>query len=213
MKAGLSVFVVCTLAITASHAGHGLMNSFADVEWLPDPGVTPDQLAYPLDRIGENAELQFARSADRKISLCLEFAREKLAETSVMIKAHDARAASFAMRLYGDYIERAAGIVDGAQASSTSERRHRFINAVLEHLYIMSVDYLDMPLGIRTMLSPLFATTMQHYETQSARLTKGERNALFFKEEEIRWSLEMAQRADEQKITNAGGSLIEIGLD
>ena len=202
MKARLSAFVLGMLAITASHAGHGLMNSFADVEWLPDPGVTPDQIVYLFDRIEESAELQFAASPDAEIALCLEFAREKLAETSTMIKAHDADAASFAMGLYGDYVERASAIVGGAQVSRAAERRHRFINALLEHVYIMSVDYLDMPLEIRTRLSPLFATAMRHYDAQSALLPKGEKDALFFKEDEIRWSLEMTQQADKQRITN-----------
>ena len=132
MKARLLACVVCTLAITASHAGHGLMNSFADVEWLPDPGVTPDQIAYLFDRIDERAELQFATSPDAEITLCLEFAREKLAETSAMIKALESEAASFAMRLYGDYVERVSAIVEGAPTSQAAERRLRFINALLE---------------------------------------------------------------------------------
>ena len=202
MKARLLACIVCTLAITASHAGHGLMNSFADVEWLPDPGVTPDQIAYLFDRIDESTELQFAGSPDEKIALCLEFAREKLAETSAMIKDHEGDAASFAMRLYGDYLARVSAIVEGADPSRAAERRHRFINALLEHIYIMSVDYLDMPLEIRTRLSPLFGTAMRHYEAHSGRLPKGEKEAFFFKEEEIRWSLEMTQQADKQRITN-----------
>ncbi|MCZ6666339.1 MAG: DUF5667 domain-containing protein [Gammaproteobacteria bacterium] len=202
MKAELLAFVVSLLAITASHAGHGLMNSFADVEWLPDPGVTPDQITYLFDRIDESTELQFAASPDTEIALCLEFAREKLAETSAMIKALNADAASLAMQLYSDYVERVSAIIEGPQTSLTAERRHRFINALLEHVYIMSVDYLDMPLEIRTRLSPLFATAMRHYEAQSALLSKGEKDAFFFKEEEIRWSLEMTQQADKQRITN-----------
>jgi hypothetical protein len=202
VKAGVAALVSCMLAVTASHAGHGLMNSFADVEWLPEAGYTPNQLIYALDQIGESAELRLADSADEKISLYLEFAREKLAEISAMIKAHDADAASRAMRRYREYIESASAIVANENASRANANRHRFINALLEHVYIMSVDYLDMPLGIRTGLAPLFAAVMRHFEVQSGQLPKGEKDALFFKEEEIRWSLEMAQQADKQGITN-----------
>ncbi len=203
---------LCLLATTTAHGGHGLMNSFADIEWLPDPGVTPDQIGYRLDRLAENAALQFAQSPDEEISRCLEFALEKLAETSAMIKTQNPLAASIAMRHYGGYIARVAAIIERAEPPITAHR-HRFINALLEHLYIMSVDYLDMPLGIRTSLSPLFANTLQHFEAQSARLSKGEKAALFFKEEEIRWSLEMTHQADEQKITNWDGSALAVGTD
>ena len=31
-------------------AGHGLLNSFNDLKWLPAPGRTPDQWNYRLDQ-------------------------------------------------------------------------------------------------------------------------------------------------------------------
>ena len=39
------------------YAGHGFMNSFEDVEWLPEPGTTPDQIGYRLDNWHEQASL------------------------------------------------------------------------------------------------------------------------------------------------------------
>lgn len=203
MTLRLAAFIIGAFMTIAVHAGHGFMNAFADVEWLPDPGYTPDQAVYPLDRMGEQTELALVDSGDDAMARCLEFAREKLAEASAMIKAGDADSASLAVRLYDDYIGRAAASVEVEPVLEVSRRRQRYVNALLEHVYIMSVDYLDMPLGIRrTALSPLFATAMQHFEAQRAMLSKGEQDALFFKEEEIRWSLEMTDRADEQGITN-----------
>ena len=59
-----------------------------------------------------------------------------------------------------------------------------------------------MPLGVRTILSPLFSNAMADYERHSAKLPKSEKDVLFFKEEEVYWSLEMLSRADDQRITN-----------
>ncbi|MDP6182377.1 MAG: DUF5667 domain-containing protein [Gammaproteobacteria bacterium] len=202
-NARLAVFVLSLLAAVAAQAGHGLMNSFGDVEWLPDPGTTPDQLTYPLDRIGERAELALAESGEEALSLCLEFAREKLAEISAMVRAGEGQAAAAATAHYRGYLDRAAAAVEASPGTELSALRHRYVNALLEHVYIMSIDYMDMPLKIReSALAPLFATAMAHFKAQRAALSKGEKDALFFKEEEIRWSLEMAKRADEQGIKN-----------
>ena len=76
---------MCMCVAVTGNAGHGLMNTFGDVEWLPDPGATPDQFGYAVDGIRERFELAFAGSIDAELALCLEFAREKLAETSAMI--------------------------------------------------------------------------------------------------------------------------------
>jgi hypothetical protein len=43
---------------------------------------------------------------------------------------------------------------------------------------------------------------MTDYERHSAKLPKSEKDVLFFKEEEVYWSLEMLSRADDQRITN-----------
>ena len=193
---------MCMCVAVTGNAGHGLMNTFGDVEWLPDPGATPDQFGYAVDGIRERFELAFAGSIDAELALCLEFAREKLAETSAMIKALDAEAATVSIGIYREYIERAAATVEGGPANAAPERRHRFIRGMLEHVYIMSADYLDMPLGIRTMLSPVFTAAMDHYNTQSAMLPKRKKDALFFKEDEVHWSLEMIRQADVQQITN-----------
>jgi len=178
------------------------MNSFGDVKWLPEPGTTPDELAYPFDRLKELFELKTAGSTKKEIDLCLEFAYEKLAEASEMLKNNDTSATAVALEDYGTYIGRAGALVDALPVENHSGHRTRYVAFLLEHVYIMSVEYLDMPLGARTILSPLFSNAMADYERHSAKLPKGEKDALFFKEEEVYWSLEMVSRADEQQITN-----------
>lgn len=195
MTARLPVFIASMLVTAAGLAGHGLMNSFGGIEWLPDPGATPNQFVYRVDLMDEGIALRLARSSDEEMALYLRFAREKLAEVSTMIKAGDASSAAVAIDVYRDYIERAAATIVDDPADAVVDRRHRFIAALLEHIYIMSLEYLDMPLEIRAAVSPVFTSTMDHYDAQSAELSKREKDALFFKEEEIRWSLEMIRQA------------------
>lgn len=202
MKARGFMAAACLLVATGAHAGHGLMNSFGDVEWLPDPGATPDQFLYPVDRMRERIELELAESSDEEMALCLAFGREKLAEATTMINAGESNAAVVAIEAYGRYIEQAAAAVESAPAAQAPTRRHRFVNALLEHLYIMSVEYLDMPLEIRRVVAAVFTADMAHYERHSAKLPKRAQEALFFKEDEIHWSLEMIRQADLQRITN-----------
>lgn len=198
-----AVGAVCLLVATGSHGGHGFMNSFADVEWLPEPGTTPDAWSYAFDRLQERATLVLAQSDEEVMTLAFEFAREKLAEASAMMRAGDAPAATRSLAHYEDYIGQAAAVVAAVPPGEDGEFRSRFIKAVLEHVYVMCVDYVDLPLGIRaTVLAPFFAATMDHFAAQRAALSKGEQDALFFREEEIRWSLEMVEQADIQKITN-----------
>src|SRR6266487_455426 len=60
-------------------AGHGFMTAFANIEWLPDPGRTPDSAWYRLDAWQEETKLWLARSPEAKVQICLAFAREPLA--------------------------------------------------------------------------------------------------------------------------------------
>lgn len=178
------------------------MNSFGDVEWLPESGTTPDKLAYPFDRLQELFELKIAGSTKKEIDLCVKFAYEKLAEASEMIKNNNTSAAALALKDYDTYKGRAGALVEELPAENHSGDRTRYVTFLLEHVYIMSVEYLDMPLGVRTILSPLFSNAMTDYERHSAKLPKSEKDVLFFKEEEVYWSLEMLSRADDQRITN-----------
>ena len=43
-------------------AGHGLLNSFSDLEWLPPAGRTPDQWNYRLDTWREEYQATVAKA-------------------------------------------------------------------------------------------------------------------------------------------------------
>lgn len=179
-------------------AGHGLMNAFAGIAWLPEPGTTPDSLAYRFDTWHEQAELLLTDSSADRLTLCLRFAREKLAETEAMVKAQNRTAADTAIAAYGSYLERAdaalAAIVDKHRGALMS----LFANALLEHQYIIATDYIDLPRESRSVIATMIATASTHYLKLGSMLPRRLKDALFFKEEEVRWSWEMALAADAQ---------------
>lgn len=201
--ARVTAVVFCLALSVRVYAGHGFMNSFADIEWLPDPGCTPDSACYFFDTGVEHVLLLLSRWRGTALAFALATAREKLAETSAMVKAHNEGAA---IRAAGRYL----ALIDAAQVAvlrtgndTRSSAREQFMSATLEHVYILSVDYVDMPLVVRhDVLQPVFDAAMAHYAEARAALGEAEQKALFFKEEEIRWSLEMTAQADVQKITN-----------
>jgi hypothetical protein len=179
------------------------MNSFAEVEWLPEPGLTPDQPLYVLDTFHEAVMLAVAALRAKELPLALDYAREKLAETAQMIRDQKIEPANSAAAHYAAYLERAAQALAETPAAALNAQRERYVQAVLEHVYIMSVEYVDFPLGMRrTVLGPLFASAMAQFDAQHAALPEAARQAFFFKLEEIRWSLEMTVQADAQNITN-----------
>lgn len=184
-------------------AGHGFMNSFADVEWLPEPGCTPDSFCYVFDTLAEHALLLVARWRGTALAFSLTTAREKLAETSVMLKANNGAAAARAAARYLALVDAAQAAVTRTPDPARGAARAQYMNATLEHVYILSVDYVDLPLDVRhEILQPVFDRAMAAYANARTALSEMEQKALFFREEEIRWSLEMTTQADKQKITN-----------
>lgn len=177
-------------------AGHGFVSAFSNIEWLPDPGRTPDSAWYPLDAVQEESQLFLARAPAVKVQLCLTFAREKLAELEVMVKAENATAAATAADRYRLYVDRAKQILvnDTADKESLAEN---MANALLEHQYILSVIYEELPASTRAVVLQVTSTAHERYQDVTRLLSPKKKGALFFKEEEVRWSVQMATRTEE----------------
>lgn len=193
MKPRRAPWLLALLPLTAL-AGHGLLNSFSDLQWLPAPGRTPDQWDYWLDGWREHSALLLAHDDNERIGLCLDYMRDKLAEAEAMVGKADRRAAAIAVANYRDYLERAQALVDG---SSSPGARLDLARALLEHQYMVSVDYVDLPLTPRALLAALMNVLEQRYTELRKQLPPAQAQALFFKEEEVRWSWEMARLAAE----------------
>jgi Domain of unknown function (DUF5667) len=182
----------------AAFAGHGFVSSFGNIEWLPEPGRTPDSVWYRLDAWQEEGKLLLAPAADTKAQLCLTFAREKLAELEVMVKAENAAAAELAADQYRKYVDRAKQIInDGIDPAVKETLTEQMANALLEHQYILSVVYEELPASTRAVVPRVITTAQERYQDMAKLLPAKKKGALFFKEEEVRWSVQMATRAEE----------------
>ncbi len=71
--------LLCFLLLVpgAALAGHGFMSAFGNIEWLPEPGRTPDSPWYRLDAWQEEGKLLLARDSEAKVRLCLRERRQR----------------------------------------------------------------------------------------------------------------------------------------
>jgi len=192
--AGIAL-LAASVCVGDASAGHGLINSFADIEWLPAPGVTPDAAHYPLDLAQEAAALRLTRAPAARLALLRAQARERLAELDAMVRA---RRPADAQQATDGYAAALRGIRQMLESAPEPARDRLYAEELLAHQYMLSTNYLDLPRDSRQSIAPMIALAREHYATLSARLPQRTRDALFFKEEEVRWSWEMAVAADEQ---------------
>jgi len=181
---------------SSAFAGHGFASAFTNIEWLPEPGRTPDSALYQLDAAREEGHLFLTQTEEEKVRLCLTFAREKLAELEAMVKAEKADAAKIAAERYRLYIDRAQQLM----VESTKDKEvlaDLMANALLEHQYILSVIYEELPATTRSIVPEVIAAAQERYQAVTKLLSPKKKGALFFKEEEVRWSVQMATRAEE----------------
>ena len=183
-------------------AGHGMMTAFGNVEWLPEPGRTPDQAGYVLDAWYETGQLWLAATPSQVVERSLGFAREKLAEAEVMVNAENVDAARVAVEHYWRYVARAERAALSAPPSRTESGADELVEvvavALLEQQYILTVLYPDLPAMSRSVIRGVLDEARQRYEAVADRLPRTVRGPLVFKENEVRWSIEMALRADEE---------------
>jgi len=180
------------LCCAAAQAGHGLINSFADIEWLPPPGTTPDSVAWSLDRADEALRLRLASTDAARLALLREHARERLAEVDAMVRAGEPAAAARAGEAYASILDAMTDLLGDAD----SQRRQA--EDLLAHQYMLSTNYLDLPRDARRAILPVIESAAVRYARLARELPQRTRDALFFKEEEVRWSRDMAVAADEQ---------------
>ena len=194
LSLSVSLFL-CLPFPSLARAGHGFASAFGNIEWLPDPGRSPDSVLYRLDAIREESQLLLARTTTDKVRLCLTFAREKLAETEAMARVENPIAAATAAERYQSYLERTKQLVSNEVADKES-LAEQFATALLEHQYILSVIYPELPVSTRAGVLQAITTAHEQYQEVAKLLPPKKKGALFFKEEEVRWSVDMATRAD-----------------
>ena len=188
----------CLLYSAGDYAGHGLLNAFAGIGWLPPAGIAPNSALYRFERWAEQVELRLVAQPAERITLDLKFARERLAEAEAMVRARDAAATATAMTAYRECIERVAQAALETAHDAQPTALESIANSLLEHQYIIATDYQDLPRDSRRALAAIINTASTRYSAFAAQLPRRTKEALFFKEEEVRWSWEMALAADAQ---------------
>lgn len=109
-----------------------------------------------------------------------------------MVRARDREAALRAGAAY-------AALLDDIDALLNDDvARRRQAEALLGHQYMLATNYLDLPRDTRPALLTVIEQAATHYAHLARRLPARTKEALFFKEEEVRWSRDMAVAADEQ---------------
>lgn len=176
------------------HAGHGLINSFADLEWLPPPGTTPADFAWPLECAEEAAQRWLARSPARRRALLQAHARERLAEIDATVRAQQPAATARGVAAYAGLLDELTPLL----ADAGTDVLRAQAEELLAQQYMLSTNYLDLPRATRPLLLPLLELAAARYQGLRERLPAAAREALFFKEEEVRWSYDMAVAADAQ---------------
>lgn len=186
--------------------GHGFMNSFADVEWFPEPGILPSELGYSFDIAAERAALSLALDTAQKIDLALNHAAEKLSEASAEIKNNSLPEVTQALDHYAYYMGVCTDLMLHHGQATNNDLIEKYpakiIERQMEHLYLISIDYTDMPLNSRKIFTSFFSQGMSRLEKLKAATSEKYHESLFFKEEELRWNIEMTVQADKQRITN-----------
>ncbi|MSR15450.1 MAG: hypothetical protein EXR86_13005 [Gammaproteobacteria bacterium] len=174
------------------------MNSFAGIEWLPSPGLTPESWRYRTDSWQESVLLWRAKSPLDEVTISERIAREKLAELEAMIRAGNLAAAEISIDHYRHYIQHAEAALAKVAPQASADVTLKFATALLEHQFIITSDYLDLPRDSRRVAAGMIETAAKAYANLRAQLPRRIQESLFFKEEEVRWSRQQAEGADAQ---------------
>jgi len=188
----------CVLHAACCSAGHGLINSFAGIDWLPPAGTTPADWSYPLERWYEATDLAIAADDATRLTKLQSLARERLAECEALVRSGDVDRISIAAAAYREHLAAARLLVEGSAEAARPAALAAWATTLLEHRYIVSTDYFDLPRNSRPALAGVMDIAIAEYTAIRQQLPRRVQESLFFKEEEVRWSWEQALGADAQ---------------
>ncbi|MEM7543827.1 MAG: DUF5667 domain-containing protein [Pseudomonadota bacterium] len=183
---------------TVAFAGHGLVSAFSDPSALPEPTAMPDQLAYALEQAREDLRLITTADPSARYALGHELAHEKIAEMFAMVEMEKAGSAALSIRAYERFLNIAFSALGEMAEDFQAATAEHFFNTLLEHQYVISIYYIDFPIAARQNLRKAIEIAENSKARLLPRLSATFRESLFFKEDQVRWSLEMSERADEQ---------------
>ena len=165
------------------------MNSFTNIEWLPEPGLTPNQSFYFLDSFAEKIELLLSQREGHQEEAYLKLSKEKLAEIVEMAKGGEIEEAKLATKHYLKYLNR--GFEENRDEKD--QEYLTLLNTILEHRYILGFEYPELPKGTRReILRNTDSTLISVYEKIEALVPRSLSDSLFLKKDEVNWIWEIA---------------------
>ena len=187
------------LLAQAAPAGHGLMNSFGGIEWLPTVDTLPGSVAYGVRRARDAVKARVASTPAEAFPLAMELARHRLAVAEATVRARQPALLREALAHWAAELAAAEQALAGMSGAEQETARHRLANELLEQQYIVATDYLDLPRDARPALQQaFFDAAAARYARLRAALPRSRVEGLFFREEEIRWARQQTLAADEQ---------------
>lgn len=160
---------------------------------LPVPGVTPDNIYYPLDIWAEKIILFFTFNAEKKIEKSLLYADEKLAEINKMTRENRDFRIERAINNYEDYLNSAKNKAEDLEEEKKEFQAEKIAQRILEHEKIL--------LEIREKSKEIIEKTLQVSQTifsKTIEMLPADRKENLVKEqEEI-----ISQPQEEQELGN-----------
>jgi len=95
--------------------------AYAEVE-LVDPGITPDNILYPVDLLLDDLGVALAFGNENKVNKQLDIAEERLAEVNAMLKANKTECAQEAIEEHNALMEQVQVRINGSDNATENLR-------------------------------------------------------------------------------------------
>ena len=119
--------------------------------------------------------------------------KEKLAEIVVMTKKGRPEKAKIALQYYFDYLNKALAEQNNEDASPKDKNHLKFLNAILEHRYILGIEYTELSEhAAHEIIEQTNANLMLLYKQIEVQIPVSLTDSLFFKKDEVNWIWEIA---------------------
>jgi hypothetical protein len=191
-----ALFVLSALLSFSAHGGHGFYNSFATIEWLSNPGGTPENLFYSAEVFAEGFNLSRAKNLQARHKFSLKYAEEKLAESVSLFTRDRLSAATRSTLLYIKYLDDSEKTALQLIKTENHELIQNLAERLLQHQYILSVEAIQLSDQAYVEAAQLNKVIGIRYANIIANTSRDFQDSHFFKKEEVKWSWEASSPSE-----------------
>ena len=196
MKLQYFFFILAIGSSNQVKAGHGFFNSFEGINWLSEPGLTPDQFVYILDDTSEKFQLSSSNDPVVVQKYYMNFAEEKLAESIWLLKRGNKNYHSEIERKYTSYLTDLHSSFTAHQSAEGTNYQQYCAERLLQHMYILSIEVLAVEPSMKEYFLSLNKIASSFYDAIIDGLNQDFIDSHFFKKEELKWSWEITLDPD-----------------